>query len=154
MDWARGKAFTKSNEGCRLTAYQDTRGVWTVGYGQTGQLSDGTVVGPGVTLTQEQADGFFELRYAHAYTDATRDTGNVVFSGLDDVRQAALVDMAYNLGERGLAEFKHFLAYVALDDWQSAEDAGYASLWAQQVPNRAAKVMNMILTGQWPTSVA
>lgn len=43
--------FVKKWEGCKLEAYQDQRGVWTVGYGCTG-LS----IKRGTTWTQAQAD--------------------------------------------------------------------------------------------------
>lgn len=41
--------FIKQEEGCVLTAYQDTGGVWTIGYGHTGHVQ------PGEVWTLEQA---------------------------------------------------------------------------------------------------
>jgi lysozyme len=46
-----GIALIKSFESCKLTAYQDQRGIWTIGWGHTG--SD---VHEGLCWTQEQAD--------------------------------------------------------------------------------------------------
>lgn len=46
-----GLALTREFEGCRLEAYQDQGGVWTIGYGHTGPD-----VHEGLTWTQEQAD--------------------------------------------------------------------------------------------------
>lgn len=155
MDWRRGGEFTRQNEGLRLTAYQDTRGVWTVGYGFTGNLTiDGEPVEAGLVLTQTQADEEFDNRYSYAYRAAMFDAGAVVFQNLNDPREAALVDMAYNLGRAGLSGFHQFLGYVALGDWANAEDAGYASKWALQVPNRAGRVLAMIATGIWPADLA
>ena len=45
-----GLELIKRHEGMRLIAYQDSVGIWTVGYGHTG--SD---VGPGVTISKEEA---------------------------------------------------------------------------------------------------
>ena len=45
-----GLALTELYEGCRLEAYQDIRGVWTIGYGHTG----GDVCS-GCTISQQQA---------------------------------------------------------------------------------------------------
>lgn len=42
--------FVKRWESCRLRAYQDGAGVWTIGYGHTRDVH------PGDTCTQEQAD--------------------------------------------------------------------------------------------------
>lgn len=154
MDWRRGGEFTRGNEGLRLTAYQDSRGIWTVGYGFTGRLIiDGEPVEEGLVLTQGQADEEFDDRYSVAYRAAIFDAGAQIFSSLNDPRAAALTDMAYNLGGAGLAGFHHFLGYLALGDWANAEDAGYASVWAKQVPNRAARVLAMIATGEWPADI-
>ena len=42
-----GLALTEQFEACRLTAYQDQVGVWTIGYGHTGPD-----VTPKLTITQ------------------------------------------------------------------------------------------------------
>lgn len=46
-----GIALIKEFEGCRLTAYQDSIGIWTIGWGCTHDS-----IQPGETITQEQAD--------------------------------------------------------------------------------------------------
>jgi len=45
-----GEALTEGFEGCRLTAYQDVAGVWTIGYGTTGPD-----VVEGLVITQDEA---------------------------------------------------------------------------------------------------
>ncbi|EHM8868126.1 lysozyme [Salmonella enterica] len=52
---ARGLAALEHEEGCRLTAYQDSRGIWTIGTGHTGKV-DGVAVHKGMTITQDTAD--------------------------------------------------------------------------------------------------
>lgn len=47
-----GIALIKKFEGCRLTAYQDAVGVWTIGYGHTSGVKRGQ------TITQAQADSY------------------------------------------------------------------------------------------------
>ena len=46
----------KQYEGLRLTAYQDSVGVWTIGYGTT--KINGAPIQPGQTITQAQADQY------------------------------------------------------------------------------------------------
>ncbi|HDT4264695.1 TPA: lysozyme, partial [Enterobacter kobei] len=48
----KGIALIKQFEGCRLTAYQDSVGVWTIGYGWT-QPVDGKPIRAGMTIKQE-----------------------------------------------------------------------------------------------------
>ncbi len=47
--------LVKEFEGLRLTAYQDSVGVWTIGYGHTGPD-----VYKGLTITQAQADSLLQ----------------------------------------------------------------------------------------------
>ena len=44
----------KKFEGCKLTAYQDSIGVWTIGYGHTAGVTKGQVI------TQAQADTYLK----------------------------------------------------------------------------------------------
>jgi hypothetical protein len=50
----KGIALIKEFEGCKLTAYQDSVGVWTIGYGWT-QPVDGKPIRAGMTIKQETA---------------------------------------------------------------------------------------------------
>ncbi|HCM4642871.1 TPA: lysozyme [Salmonella enterica subsp. enterica serovar Panama] len=50
-----GLAALKREEGCKLTAYLDSRGVWTIGTGHTGRV-DGVAVHKGMIITQDTAD--------------------------------------------------------------------------------------------------
>jgi lysozyme len=49
----------KRFEGCRLEAYQDSVGVWTIGWGTT-RYPDGSPVSPGDKITQAEADYYLE----------------------------------------------------------------------------------------------
>lgn len=55
-----GLALIKRFEGCRLTAYQDAAGVWTIGYGHT------SCVKAGQTISQAQADAYLKADCAAA----------------------------------------------------------------------------------------
>ncbi|EBI3591983.1 lysozyme [Salmonella enterica] len=50
-----GLAALKREEGCKLTAYPDSRGIWTIGTGHTGKV-DGVAIHRGMTITQDTAD--------------------------------------------------------------------------------------------------
>ncbi|EAW1317664.1 lysozyme [Salmonella enterica subsp. diarizonae] len=50
-----GLAALKREEGCKLTAYPDSRGAWTIGTGHTGKV-DGVAIHRGMTITQDTAD--------------------------------------------------------------------------------------------------
>ena len=84
-----GLALTKQFEGLRLTAYQDSGGVWTIGYGHTG-----SEVVCGLTWTQEQADAQLLID-----TQTAQDCVNThVTLPLTQNQFDALVDFTFNLG--------------------------------------------------------
>lgn len=86
---AAGIQLIKSYEGCKLTAYQDQVGVWTIGYGHTGDD-----VYEGQTITQDEAESLF-LQDLKKREDAV---SGVVTVPLSDGQFSALVSFVYNLG--------------------------------------------------------
>ncbi|MCA8110270.1 lysozyme [Burkholderia cepacia] len=101
-----GLQLTEQFEGCRLTAYQDSVGVWTIGYGHTGQD-----VYKGLTITQEKAEQLLLQDIAKASAAVNRlvtldRAGAADTDGLPDLTQDefdALVDFTFNLGAGRLA---------------------------------------------------
>jgi lysozyme len=79
------------------------------------------------------------------------------FVGLDDVRQAVLVDMAYNMGVPKLLLFHDMMNCFANGDWQGAAREMRDSKWAKQTDpkgddgwSRPDRLEHMVLTGTWP----
>lgn len=85
--------LVKGFEGVRLSAYQDSGGVWTIGYGLT-RYPDGRPVQQGDTITQSQADSYF-LQTLQQFAQQVEDNINVT---LRPNQFAALVSLAYNIG--------------------------------------------------------
>lgn len=77
----------KHSEGCRLTAYQDTAGVWTIGYGHTAGVKRGD------RITQFQAEEFLREDIAR-FEAKVRRYKNITTQGRFD----AVVDFCFNLG--------------------------------------------------------
>jgi len=132
-------ADLKRAEGCRLTAYQDTVGVWTIGYGHA-------YVHPGTVWSQAQADAQLTADIAH--TEAGLDAHLPWWRTLDDVRQDVLVNMAFNLGVTSLCQFRNTLAAIQAGKWQAVHDGMLHSLWAKQVGARAQRLAQQMLTGE------
>lgn len=68
---------------------------------------------------------------------------------LDEVRQAVLLDMAYNLGIEGLLKFKRTLGSIERKEYKLASQQMLESLWARQVKGRATRLAKMMETGEW-----
>lgn len=104
-------------EGCRLTAYQDAVGVWTVGYGATGPD-----IGPGTVWTQEQADADLAQRLDRINAIVTQ----AVRVRLTPQQRAALVSLAYNVGTGAFLQ-STLLRYVNDSDYNRA--CGQFGVW-------------------------
>ncbi|UCI07364.1 lysozyme [Mesorhizobium sp. B1-1-8] len=90
-DNARG--LIEQWEGLRLTAYTDSVGVWTVGYGHTGPE-----VHKGYTITAPQADQLLTNDLA----GSEQAVSSLVNVNLNDNQFGALVSFAFNLGAGAL----------------------------------------------------
>ena len=85
--------FIKKWEGCRLKAYQDQVGVWTIGYGQTGSN-----VVEGLEIDQATADHWLEGRVMLLETEIAKH----LEVSLADEEMAALISFSYNEGLHAL----------------------------------------------------
>lgn len=94
----KGIALIKQFEGCKLTAYQDSVGVWTIGYGWT-QPVDGKPIRAGMTIKQETAERLMKTGLVSYESDVSR----LVKVGLTQGQFDALVSFTYNLGARSLS---------------------------------------------------
>ncbi len=88
-----GIQLTERFEGCRLAAYPDTGGVWTIGYGHTHGVH------PGMTCTLEQAEAWLR-EDIQAAADAVN---RLVKISLKQTEFDALVDFVFNLGAGAFA---------------------------------------------------
>jgi GH24 family phage-related lysozyme (muramidase) len=93
-----GLELIKRYEGCELTAYQDSGGVWTIGYGHTAGVHSS------MTITQEQAEQLLaeDLMEFAGYVD---NTYYVPFTAeLNENQRDALISFAFNCGQGSLKQ--------------------------------------------------
>lgn len=84
-----GLNLIREFEGCRLTAYRDIVGIWTVGYGHTGPD-----VYEGLTIDPEQANELLQKDLERFETGVT----GLVKVPLNSNQFSALVCFSYNVG--------------------------------------------------------
>lgn len=130
----------QEDEGLRLTAYPDTAGHWTVGYGHTPAHE-------GMTWTLEQARDALRADAAAA-ADAV-DTAFPWANKLGPVRRAVLVNMAFNMGIARLRGFRKALTAAQEGDYQACAAHMLDSLWARQVKGRAKRLAQQMRTNEW-----
>ena len=111
-----GRSLTERFEGCRLSAYQDVRGIWTIGYGHTSGVHEG------MTCTQEQADRWLQQDTSFAAEAVNR----LVHIQLTQDEFNALVDFVFNLG---IGAFQRSTLLRFLNAGEFVAAAGQFSLW-------------------------
>lgn len=105
-----GLALTRSFEGLRLTAYEDSAGVWTIGYGHTGPE-----VQHGQCISEIEAEALLHADLA----SAVRAVRKAVQVSLAQYHFDALVDFCFNTG-RGSFLGSSLLRYVNQGEFDSA----------------------------------
>jgi lysozyme len=111
---AKGTALIESFEKCRLTAYQDQGGVWTIGWGHTGPE-----VVEGSTCTQFQADAWFAHDTEKAVAAVNAGLGAVGRASINQNQFDALVAFTFNVGV-GAESHSTLLRLVNLGDMSDA----------------------------------
>lgn len=91
---ANGIELIKSFEGCKLTAYRDAVGVWTIGYGHTSGVKEGD------KITQKKADELLEGDLLRFETRVNYWSEKKYFFNQNEFD--ALVSFAYNCGNGNL----------------------------------------------------
>lgn len=90
----KGIDLIKSKEGFRADSYQDSGGIWTIGYGST-MYQDGTKVGPGQTITEAQADALINWEVAMKTNGIRQALDKVI---LNQNQLDAIICFTYNVG--------------------------------------------------------
>ena len=135
----------KRHEGYRQFAYRCPAGKLTIGYG---------------TMIEKGGPGISKEVAAMALADEVAKVVAALmkslpwFQSLDEVRQAVLIDMGYNLGITGLLSFKNTLAHVEAGRYTAAAENMKKSRWFTQVGSRATRLCWMMENGQWPKDMA
>ena len=91
-----GLALIKQYEGCWLTAYKCSAGVWTIGYGHTAGVHSG------MTITQAQADAYLQQDTAKFEGYVNNPAYVSITENLNQNQFDALVSFAFNLGAGNL----------------------------------------------------
>ena len=126
------------DEGFRLRAYRDTEGLLTIGVGRNLDA---------VGLYPDEVEYLLSndiRRVQDGVALAIPWSGN-----LDEARRGILENMAFNLGIRGLLQFRKMLTAAEAGSWDEAAEEMLDSKWARQVGDRAVRLAEQMRTGVW-----
>ena len=137
----------KDSEGFSDTAYQDSRGYWTIGYGH--RLGD-RKPGPG-----EYSKKYLETLLRLDLHEAEIHAQSLVRRHdleLSNVRFTVLIEMVFIIGLTGVSKFIQFFAALKEEAWVAAcfemrhNTTGEESPWYKEEPERVNKLCNRLLT--------
>lgn len=134
-------AQLRRDEGLKLTAYRDTRGFLTIGYGRLidSRKGGGITAEEALHLLSNDIALRQRLILHHLPWSAT----------LDEARQGVLLNMAFQLGVPGLLRFKRMLRACADQHFADAAEEMRQSEWAKQTPQRCRRLATQMETGEW-----
>ena len=128
------------DEGVRHEIYLDHLGLPTAGVGHLlveGDLEYGLDVG--TPVSRERVDEWFAVDIKNC----VEDCGNIFMNWdeLPDEAKCILANMAFNLGGPRLRKFSRMIDAIHREDFAAAAAEMLDSRWADQVPNRAQRLI-------------
>lgn len=130
-------ASTKVHEGFRKRAYQDSVGVWTIGFGTNLQELE---------IDEELATEWLYNKLRQAEVSAG---GYPWFRELSQARRDVILEMLYNLGLPRFDKFVKLKQALAEKNFAKASDEMRDSEWAKQVGVRAARLALQMRRGEY-----
>lgn len=119
---------------------------WTYGVGFA------VGVTPDHKITEQRAMRILEEKILETHAILTNILPWYKASGF--VTHTVLINMAFNLGIKGLLGFKNTLEYMKQQKWYNASANMRKSLWYRQVRSRAEELARRIETQEIPTQYA
>ena len=143
------------DEGFRAGVYKDTKDIDTIGYGFNLERKDAQkqLDAKGIKksvadlrsgkaqLTEEEASRLMLGEMGHFREVAKRYVGEKTWNELTPNRQGILTNMAYNMGEGTLGQFKNLRQAIQDGKWKQAQVEMQSSAWAGQVKGRADRLI-------------
>ena len=141
------------HEGLKLSPYKCTAGKLTIGVGRCVETNP---------FTTEELKAIGDWQHGITKNAAIMLLKNDIekckmqltskipfYCGLDKERQYALLDMCFQMGINGLLKFKNMLKALKNREYNRAAYECLNSSYAEQTPNRAKRIANLIKTGVW-----
>jgi GH24 family phage-related lysozyme (muramidase) len=148
MDRSLTEALIVRHEGRRNKVYLDSMGIPTIGIGWNLQdpesedvadffgLNLPELISGQQVLTDAQIDAVFNYQLSRTISEASQLLQG--FPTFPDEVQAVVCDMIFNMGLTRFSQFHLMIAALNVRNWKQAAVQAGDSLWAKQVPNRAA----------------
>lgn len=138
----------KQSEKYMAQPYQDSKGLWTIGYGTLLPLrqEEKNMVKDEKHITESEASDLLYKRLESSVKELQR--AKPIVNLLSDDRKFVLYDMVYNLGVKGLLGFGKMWAAIENKKYNIAAVEMLKSKWLDDVKGRAIKLSYYMLTNE------
>jgi GH24 family phage-related lysozyme (muramidase) len=144
----RIESIIKADEGLRLVAYQDSRGIWTIGYGYNLEAHGFTPpMAARVRWTREKAEAEFDVCFDRCLSSLNKNFPT--WTNLSPARQAVAISAMYQLGAAKVLQFAPTIKHIVAHEYEDAAQHMLASAWGKQTPARVKRLATMMRTGEW-----
>ena len=144
----------KVHEGFEHRVYHCTEGKETIGFGFNISANP-------LALPEYELQSFRQLGITYNRAEqllkavVTKNTTELYkrlpwITQLNEARQAVIINMAFQMGVKGLLNFKRTLAFIEHGSYDNAAIAMSHSKWAEQTPNRVKELSEQMKTGEFP----
>jgi lysozyme len=137
------KAMVKRHEGVRRKVYLDSRGYPTVGVGHLLNKEEKNKWPVGYDIGEEEVKRLWDRDFEGHAKDANKFPG---FANMTKIRQAALIDLAFNMGSNWFKKFPSLVKESQTNNWQGVSTQLLNSAYAKQVKGRSKEIANMLET--------
>ena len=140
------------HEGVRLKVYDDANGNEikagdtlvghpTIGVGRN-------IAGDGLGITKEESN-FLLINDVHRVRKETENWG--FFERLNEVRQAVILDMLFNMGLTRFnpGKWPKFFEAIEEENWKEVSVQMLDSSWSRQVKSRSNTLSELMISGKW-----
>lgn len=131
------RSLIKADEGWSPTPYQDTEGVWTIGFGTN--IS---------RITREEGEALLDLRLKKVMEHDLIALDAEELAVLNDARLIVYISMLYNMGLGRFCGFKRMRKAVKAENWGDAAKEMLDSKWYRQVGKRAERLAAIMQSGE------
>ena len=125
------------HEGLSLKPYRCTAGKLTIGYGRN--LDD-----RGISKNEAHV---MMMNDMYASIKDLQSIFGKKFNSFPAKKQAALIDMMFNLGKTRFSGFKNMIGAIERGDWQESAKQAQDSKWFSQVGDRGKEVYEILKEG-------
>ena len=153
MDMTRG--LIESDEGRRSRKYRDGKGHWTIGVGHNLDASPACAevrklqASAGLPDDDEWLDASIDEQYSYdLQANCSWLWRKPWWGAAGEARQAALNDMAFNLGAPKAQTFVRFYGLCAAGEWEAAgDDLQFNTAVGRELPRRYGRLGQILRSG-------